>query len=232
MIAGYVGLPISYPFFCETMAGTKIRLAGRNDLATTWIIYLRHEYTVKADDEIIVDCGANVGVFALYAAASAPKSCIFAVEPFPSTFHELSENIQLNHLDDRVTCVSVALTGSDGMVNMYAAPEVASQARQVIQPSGADTVSVPALSLSSLLARIAVREVDMLKMDIEGSEHPALLGAGPSTLARIKRLSVEYHQTGPKGPLFDHLQASGFVLHHDRILGHNYGVAEFTRAGA
>jgi FkbM family methyltransferase len=229
MIAGYLGLPISYPFTCEMKAGTKVRIANRMDLVTTWIIYLRHEYTVKPDDEIIIDCGANIGVFALYASSNAPRSRVFAVEPFPSTFQELRGNIRFNNLDHRVTCISIALSGSDGNVNMYAAPQVASQARQVIRPSGADTVSVPALSLSSLLARVGVNAVDMLKMDIEGSEHPTLVQAEPSVLARIKRITVEYHQTGSKNTLFDHLKAAGFALRHDRILGDNYGVAEFTR---
>jgi len=227
-----LGLPISYPFTCEMKAGTRVRIANRMDLVTTWIIYLRHEYTVQPDDELIIDCGANIGVFALYAASHAPRSHIFAVEPFPSTFQELCENIKLNQLDNRVTCVSIALSGNDGKVNMYAAPHVASQARQVIQPSGSDTVSVPALSLSSLFAQIGVNAVDILKMDIEGSEHTALVQAEPSVLARIKRITVEYHQTGSKDALFDHLEAAGFTLGHDRILGDNYGVAEFTRATA
>jgi FkbM family methyltransferase len=229
MIAGYLGMPVSYPFTCATRSGTKVRVAGRTDLVTTWIIYLRHEYTVEPDDEIILDCGANIGVFALYAASVAPRSRVFAVEPFPSTFQDLRENIKLNRLDERVTCVSIALSASDGMVNMYAAPEVPSQARQVIRPSGSDTVSVPAMSLSSLLGRIGVDEVDMLKMDIEGSEHTALLHAEPGVLARCKRISVEYHEIAPKGPLFDHMKAAGFVLRHDRVLGDNYGVAEFVR---
>jgi FkbM family methyltransferase len=229
MIAGYLGLPIWYPFICETKSGVRIRVAGRTDLATVWIIFLRHEYAVKVDDEVIVDCGANIGVFALYATAVAPKARVFAVEPFPSTFEDLCGNVNLNSLDERVMCIRAALAAGDGKVNMYAEAHVPSQARQVIQPSGSDTVSVSALSLSSLLTRIGVGKVDLLKMDIEGSEHPALLSADPSDLARVKRLSVEYHQTGPKGPLFVHIESAGFVLRHDRILGHNYGVAEFVR---
>jgi FkbM family methyltransferase len=200
------------------------------DLVTTWIIYLRHEYTVEVVDETIIDCGANIGVFALYAATKAPGSRVFAVEPFPSTFRELCENVRLNCLDGRVSCVSVAVSGGDGLVNMYAAPHVASQARQVIRPSGSDTVSVPAVGLASLLGRIGVDAVDLLKMDIEGSEHPALLNADASVLARVKRVSIEYHQTAPKEVLFDHLTASGFALRRDRVLGDNYGVAEFARA--
>lgn len=228
MIAGYLGLPISYPFICETTAGTKIRIASRTDLATAWIIYLRREYRVSRDDEVIVDCGANIGVFSLYAASTAPRSRIFAVEPFPSTFQELRDNVALNSLNRRVSCLSVALSANNGDVNMYAAAHVPSQARQVIRPSLSDTVSVPAMSLSSLLSGLGVEAVDLLKMDIEGSEHAVLLNTKPSVLACVKRISIEYHQTAPKQPLFEFLNQAGFVLQRDRVLGRDYGVAEFV----
>ena len=230
MIAGYLGLPLSYPFVCETNSGAKIRLANREDLATAWIIFLRGEYRVEAKDQTIVDCGANIGVFSIYAACAATESHVFALEPYPSTFRDLVENITLNGLDKRVACISAAVTDSDGVVNMYAAPEVPSQARQVIRPSGPDTVPVPAMKLSTLLDKIGVGRIDLLKMDIEGSEHPALLAADPVVLRRVQRLCVEYHQTGSKSALFLHLQAAGFVLRRDRVLGHNYGVADFAQS--
>jgi FkbM family methyltransferase len=228
MIAGYLGLPVSYPFLCETKTGTSLYLEDRADLATAWIIFLRREYTVDPADEIIVDCGANIGVFTLYAAARAPRAHLFAVEPFPSTFHKLQENVRRNQLGNRITCLPIALAACDGMVNMYAAAEVPSHLRQVIKPSGADTVSVPASSLSSLIQRMGTSNVDLLKIDIEGSEHPALLAAGPPAFSSVQRLSVEYHQTGDKDALFSHLKAAGFELCRDRVLGHNYGVAEFV----
>jgi len=125
----------------------------------------------------------------------------------------------------------VALASEDQNVNMYAATHVDSQARQVIKPSGPDTVRVPALSLSSLLERIGVAEFDLLKMDIEGGDHPVVLHTDARVLSRFKRISIEYHQTGEKKPLFQHLMAAGFVLRRDRVLGFNYGVAEFLFEG-
>jgi FkbM family methyltransferase len=228
MIAGYLGLPVSYPFTCETVGGTKIRVASRADLATAWIIYLRREYMVDPGDEVVVDCGANIGVFSLYAASCAPRSRIFAVEPFPSTFQELRDNIALNRLDRRVNCLAVALSETDGSVNMYAATHVPSQAREVIRPSLPDTISVPAMSLSSLLKTINVPVIDLLKMDIEGSEHAVFLNTRPSVLTCVKRISIEYHRTAPKQPLFEFLNQAGFVLQRDRVLGRDYGVAEFV----
>ncbi len=231
MIAGYLGLAGSYPFVCETLWGDQIRVADRSDLATVWIIYLRNEYNVRPEDRMILDCGANIGAFSVFAVSRARSARIVAIEPFPSTFERLVESVKLNHLEDRVTCIQVALAASDRNVNMYAAPQVDSQARQVIQPSGSDTVSVPALTLSSLVERIGIGEFDLLKMDIEGSEHAAVLSADALVLSRFKRVSIEYHQTGEKAPLFEHLTACGFALRRDRILGHNYGVAEFAGKG-
>ena len=230
-IFGYLWLPVSYPFFCVTRSGDRFRVINRSDLATVWIIYLRNEYNVRLEDKVILDGGANIGAFSVFAASRAAGARIFAVEPFPSTFDRLEESVRANHLEDRVTCMRVALASEDQNVNMYAATHVDSQARQVIKPSGPDTVRVPALSLSSLLERIGVAEFDLLKMDIEGGEHPVVLHTDARVLSRFKRISIEYHQTGEKKPLFQHLMAAGFVLRRDRVLGFNYGVAEFLFEG-
>jgi FkbM family methyltransferase len=227
VIAGYLGLRSSFPFVCESRSGQRINVSGREDLATVWIINLRNEYTVRKDDQVIIDCGANIGAFTIYAAAQAQLARIFAVEPFPSTFEDLRENVKLNGLEERVRCIQIALTTGDISVNMYA--EAPSQARQVIRASGADTVAVPGTDLQSLLGRIDAGVVDLLKMDIEGSEHTVLLQGEPGVLAGIRRISLEYHQNGLKKPLFDHLKSAGFILRRDRILGENYGVAEFDR---
>jgi hypothetical protein len=77
------------------------------------------------------------------------------------------------------------------------------------------------------LERIGVKEVDFLKMDIEGSEHSAVLQSPSTVLRRFRRIAIEYHQTGEKKLLFDHFLAAGFALKRDRMLGTNYGVAEF-----
>jgi FkbM family methyltransferase len=203
-------------------------LRSREDAVTAWIIWLRKEYVVRPSDRTILDCGANIGAFALYAAEISPAARIVAVEPFPETFSHLTGNIAMN--SRTIETLQVALAGHHGAVNMYAAPEVPSQARQVIEPSGDDTVSVPALTLASLLERVRLESVDLVKMDIEGSEHAALLAADPGTLRQIGRLALEYHQTGSKATLFAHLLSSGFQLSSDRILGRNYGVAEFSRS--
>jgi hypothetical protein len=44
---------------------------------------------------------------------------------------------------------------------------------------GSGTISVPTLSLSSFAERVGLRRLDLIKLDIEGGEYDALVGAIP-----------------------------------------------------
>src|SRR5690242_4980783 len=61
-------------------------------------IYLDHVYDVPGVDlgrcRTILDIGANVGLFALYAASVAPEAVIHSFEPEPATFERLTGNLQ------------------------------------------------------------------------------------------------------------------------------------------
>jgi hypothetical protein len=54
----------------------------------------------KEDTINIVDIGAQVGLYSLFA-KFLPKSTFYAFEPFPATFKELNENIKLNNIIPR-----------------------------------------------------------------------------------------------------------------------------------
>jgi FkbM family methyltransferase len=231
MVAGYVGAEIAYPFTCETRTGAKIVISDRWDLETVWVIFLRREYRVEANDRMIVDCGANIGVFAIYAAMKAGQAEILAVEPFPETFEKLQTNLRLNGLEKRVKTGSYALAESDGRANMDNWSTRPSQSHQVLPEPAESMVGVATISLASLAERTGNGVVDLLKMDIEGSEHRALLSSQPSVLRKFRRISMEYHQNAPKEPLFAKLTGAGFRVRNDRILGKNYGVAEFVQEG-
>ena len=60
----------------------------------------------------IVDLGANVGVFALYAAANAPNATIHCFEPAAATFAALQQNMNANHLN--VVTHALAISTSCG----------------------------------------------------------------------------------------------------------------------
>ncbi len=71
-----------------------------------------------SDDTIIVDAGANIGAFTLFAARRAPAAKIVAVEPFPKTHARLTKTIAQNRLEDRVMTREWALAREDASRTM------------------------------------------------------------------------------------------------------------------
>lgn len=62
-----------------------------------------------------------------------------------------------------------------------------------VQDKAVQSYDVECLSLASLLDRLGLDEVDILKLDIEGAEYGLLLDADLSVLSRFKQIFIEFH---------------------------------------
>ena len=145
----------------------------------------------------VLDVGAHKGFFALFAAQQlGPASRIVCLEPAPATFHVLQQNLAANNVQ-RVTAVNAGLAAEAGTATLYGDQSWnASLLRpppDVPEPSGID---VRVLTLAGLLEDHGLAQVDFLKLDCEGAEYPILFGADVHTLARIRTISLEFHDTG------------------------------------
>lgn len=230
--AAYLGLlRLQYPFVLRLRRGEQIRLEELTDLKTFWQIFLRRVYRVHSSDRIIVDLGANVGLFTLYAARMAPEAKIFSVEPFPATFDRLRAMVREHHIESKVICLNRAVAGSTGTRVMPSA-NVPSQRRSVASAASHTAgTEVAATTLETIFNENNLPHVDLLKVDIEGSEYEVLLSAPPTMLARIGRIAMEYHgDCAPysKQQLFDHLSRAGFKALWDTCDKLGYGVTEMT----
>src|SRR5579885_398752 len=185
------------------------------------------EYPVTDRDERIIDAGANCGFFTLYATMRS-RAQLVSIEPFRPTFGRLRENTA--PVANRVTLIHAALQGHDGITYIDARSNIASQFRRIVENEG-DPVN--AISLDSLLRQCGWDRVDLLKMDIEGSEFDAILRASPEVLSRIGRISMEFHPRDGYAPdaIIEHLRNNGFQLTSLRDDGDGYGVAHFTNHG-
>ncbi len=63
------------------------------------------------DVDLVLDIGANIGVFSLYAASTWPNAAVHAFEPAADSASVLTHNVARNGLDDRITCHRVAVAG-------------------------------------------------------------------------------------------------------------------------
>lgn len=216
----------------------SIKLETAADVATFWSVFFADPYPVLPSDRFIVDAGANIGVFAFHAARMAPKAQIVAVEPFPSTFSRLEKLASAPWTGRRIRPVQAALAGRDGEGFIEAESSIGSQFRRMSVVSGkAQGLAVTAISLKSLMEQHGLEFIDVLKMDIEGSEYDVLLNAPLPLLQRVSRVYLEYHPqpTNPENTpesIIASLAAAGLKLTSHADHGDGYGILHFERAAA
>jgi len=145
-------------------------------------IFFQGDYrslTIRPDD-IVLDAGANAGLFSIWAASRCRS--VISVEPAPETFDLLKLNKRINKATN-VLLINKALSDHDGYVTMGG-----DGATYKIEQDG---IMIPSTTIDSLLTELDV-SVDVVKMDVEGAERLCLPG---SYLQKVREIVVETHAT-------------------------------------
>jgi FkbM family methyltransferase len=147
-------------------------------------------------DKVIVDLGANEGLYVLKMKENSPNAKIIAVEPNPEAFRILKKNVETNNLSD-VMLVNSAVSSKNGKVNfeiIKGSTEVgALKLYEKFENRGEiRKISVTSITLEKLFNMFNLNKIDLLKMDVEGTELEILKSA-ESILPKIKKVVVEYH---------------------------------------
>ncbi|MDG4808279.1 FkbM family methyltransferase [Micromonospora sp. WMMD1120] len=151
--------------------------------------YSLHDYRIQPGDTV-VDCGAGVGgEVRLFSRLVGPSGKVVAIEAHPRTFGCLRRSIQLNGLTN-VVPVECALVEEPGTVHLDDDQE--GHISNGLTTDLAHSVAVTGRTLEELFTSLGIERVDLLKMNIEGAELPALRGAS-GALKRVRRLVVSCH---------------------------------------
>jgi FkbM family methyltransferase len=156
------------------------------DYMSLWCLVCDHErdpaYKLSLDlvlpGSVVFDVGANIGLWALPAAALAgPRGAVHAFEPVPKTFAALVEHVGLNDLEN-VHCNRVALSDSSGARTIYAATEANTGASGFMaREAAAQAIETKSMTLDEYCDSESVGTIDLLKIDVEGAELLVLRGA-------------------------------------------------------
>ena len=142
-----------------------------------------YAFTTTNPVPVVIDGGANVGMFTIATRRDHPTAQIRAFEPDPAVFAMLEHNLSRNGVAG-VQVVNAALGASAGEASF--APD--GEAGGALNVSGAVRVRVE--TLSSQLAT----PVDFLKLNIEGAELDVLReAANAGRLQNVRAMVLEYH---------------------------------------
>lgn len=128
--------------------------------------------------ETFVDAGANCGLFTVAGARVVGSSGkVLSFEPGPTVLPMLERNVSQNDLG-MVTIHRCGLGAEAGKVRLYQHPHGASSATLGCAPgSEASFVEIEIDTLDAVLARSDIKQIDLIKMDVEGAEELILRGA-------------------------------------------------------
>jgi FkbM family methyltransferase len=197
---------------------TSIVARSGVDVSTIAVIFIKEDYGASIGGGTVVDIGANIGVFSLFA-ATEPGTRVYAYEPVSATYDQLRENVALNGLDERVKTFNLGVTSGSERRAIHLSPH-GSPFSSLYGGEGGHVEEIPCVGLDRVLEENAIERVDLLKLDCEGAEFEILLDAPDDALERVRRICVEYHEQLDRPrfrreALIDHLTARGFRVTHE-----------------
>jgi FkbM family methyltransferase len=160
------------------VVGELDRTGGRYQ--TEFSLFVRR---ILPRDAVAVDGGAHIGVLTVLLASLCPAGRVYAFEPGHASRRHLAENVEANHLDN-VVVEDAALYDRDGDV-VFEFNELY-PAGSHVDSSGR---SVHSVRFDTWARARGIARLDLLKLDVEGSELAVLDGAR-ETIKRLRPVTI------------------------------------------
>ena len=141
----------------------------------------------------VIDIGAGLGDFTIFAATDRPDTQIFAFEPFPESFALAQENLQINNVANVQVFDGAVAAASGSLILDLAGNEPLQIRSQLEAAEDPQHLAVRAFSLADAFGMLGIDSCNLLKLDCEGAEYPILFNSSQDTLERIDHIVMEYH---------------------------------------
>ena len=163
--------------------------------------------------DTLIDVGANIGcVTAAGSLAVGPHGQVLSIEPHPQTYKHLQKTVAINHCDN-VMCLNVSLGSEPGVLNFTNEPR--KDDNNCVALNADSGITVPCVTLSSLVEEHVASRIAVMKIDVEGFEMQVLQGA-VSILGKVDSIYIEVLEHmlqkfgGSSAAVYSLLQSHGF----------------------
>lgn len=181
----------------------------------------KYEYgqVVVNENDVVIDCGANIGVFS--AIAAAKKAKVYAFEPVPSLITLLDKIVRIY---SNITICPYALSDSIGNIS-FSVSEINTTSHTFLTNYDSShhlneiskTITVDTITLDDYVKTNNLSKVDYIKADIEGAERYMLRGATEVLRKYAPKLSIcTYHLPDDKAVLESIIKGANpdYVIEH------------------
>jgi FkbM family methyltransferase len=186
-----------------------------SDMAVFGMIFndLGYQCDVDFKPQVIIDCGANIGLAAVYFKNRFPEAKVIAIEPEKENFALMVKNLE-QYPD--VHCLQSGIWGENAnlVVEDIGNGNWGWVVREVDAPA---ENTIPAVSISKIMEMYNLTAIDILKIDIEGSEVDVFSRNYEKWLPAVKIIIIELHDKiiqGAAKAFFETLVKYNFILAH------------------
>ena len=140
--------------------------------------------------DLFVDIGANVGAYTILASAEI-KAKTIAIEPVPSTFENLTANVLINQIQNKVETLNIGLSRKKGTLEFTKSHDTVNH---VAKDHEKDKINVDVDTLDSI---VKDKYPSLIKIDVEGFETEVILGAeNILNHEQLKAIIIELNGSG------------------------------------
>lgn len=130
---------------------------------------------------VIIDIGANTGIYSLVAKTMNKDSLIYAFEPSKNTFSKLEQNILINNFN--IKCFQIALSNDTGSQIFYdsydsnqTSASMSNKMHQLWENHTVNSYQVETKKLDDFIEENKIDSIDLIKLDVEMYEPEVLEG--------------------------------------------------------
>ncbi|MDD2678275.1 MAG: FkbM family methyltransferase [Candidatus Nanoarchaeia archaeon] len=172
--------------------GLVLKVRNKTDLEIINEIIIDKEYYDKIGKKksIILDVGAQIGVFSNYISKKYPNSTVYSFEPMKDNFKLLKENIELNN-NKNVVAINKALFNYSGECYINIDDNNSGGHSLIIKSKKREKIKT--ISFDDFIKENKIKKIELLKLDCEGSEYGILFKSKKDNIKKIKTITMEYH---------------------------------------
>lgn len=178
-------------------------------------------------NSIVLDIGANIGMFPIRLLLEQQDCKFYSYEPFPNNFTILEKNITQNSFTKiRINISNKAVLGKmqDNLKIFFNKDSLYTDTSSIIRgfENNNDSITVPCTTLEEIYRTEKLPYISLLKLDCEGSEFSILYDSPVELISNIPFIIVETHDLDDKKN-----NISGVEEYFD-TLGYTYKIKPVT----